>query len=297
MREGVISLNSLDKKNIEKNLPPEVFVETSIHLARLKGKHMLKRVDGELSKFSAIGTSTYVKLEYGNNILKFATYCLRKLKEFKDLEILRYHITNCLIPRAYPFHEQYQRWFSNILSEHFNKPEATERAIRTLRSLLTLGTDKVSSICDVTIDNISCVWAEQDCSKWSWKTPGTCENKSPGCKIDIFFKENIDYFLMIKNTIQHINSKEHTKELDAFVDIIDKAINEPSILRNYKNCRSLADAIIAVQSKQGPKGYSSFFTQNIKESRVLCRPLKQLLIYLPQQLDSDIEYRDNRNLK
>ncbi len=162
---------------------------------------------------------------------------------------------------------------------------------------MILGTDNVSSICDVTIDNISCVWAEQDCSKLSWKTPGNCENKSPGCKIDKFFKDNIDQFIIIKNTILNINSEEQTKELNTFVDIINKATKEPSILRNYKICRSLADAIIAVQSKQGPKGYSSFFTQNIKESNVLCRPLEQLLIYLPQNMDSDIEYRDYRNIK
>lgn len=275
------------------NFPPEVFIETSIHLARLKDSDLCKKIDGELKKFAVKGTSTYVKLEYGNNILHFATYCLNKLEKEKDLEKLKYHINNVLLPR-FTSHRKIQIWFFNLLSKHFNAPEATERAIRTLRMLLLEGTDKITDICDDTIDGINCIWANQDCSSFKWRTPGNCSKKKPSCCIDKFFMGNLDTFNRIRDFINNISPDEQTSELVTFAGLIGKYSSAPTLLKNWNSCSKFADAIIAVQSRQGRVGYSSFFTQNIKESNILCQPLKQLLLYLPQKLDDPIAYYDNR---
>jgi hypothetical protein len=53
----------------------------------------------------------------------------------------------------------------------------------------------------------------------------------------------------------------------------------------------LADAIICVHSRK----YKAFFTVNFKDSRVLCKEMRQLLIELHQDLDGPVEYQDYRD--
>lgn len=287
-----MSSDSSDETVPPNDPPKEVFLDTSIHLAWLKGPDLKQKVDNTLSEFDFIGTSTYVKLEYGNVILSFAQYCQRMLKEKGSLEKLRYHITNKLWVEKSPTNRSYHTWFFNLLADNFSHPESTERAERTLRSLLCVGTEAISDLCDDVQDGIQCLWAEKDSSK-GWKSPSNCHKKAPGCRIDSFFEENKDCFCKIRDAIRRMqeNGEEVTWQLSNFADVIDKACQSPNSLRDYKNgCKKLADAIIAVQSK----GYRSFFTQNIKESIVLCKELKQLLLYLEQDLEKPVIYRDFR---
>ena len=271
-----------------KSFPAEVFLDTSIHIARLKGQAIKERVDDFLSKSQWRGTSTYAKLEYGNNILHVASYLLDKIDEFDSLEDFRYFVTNQLIPR-FSDHHQKHVWFSDLLSQHFNKPEAKEKAKRTLRHILRIGTTFVSDLCDETRDQIGCIWTDQRGNR-RWKKPHDCHRYKPGCRIDRFFSENRSLFGQIRDIIRTVPKNELTAELERFAVTIDKACADPQVLRHYENCRALADAIIAVQSN----GYLSFFTQNVRESRVLCRALCQLLIGLPQNLQDPMIYSDYR---
>ncbi len=282
-------------------LPMEVFLDTSIHLARLRGDDWEAKVDGELAKFGFKGTGSYVKLEYGNQILTQAKYYLKELKRRGSLEKLADHINNNLIPTLSD-HRRKSLWFFNLLRRHFNHPDDTERAVSSLRVLLHHGTAAVNDICDDVHDGgIGCNWATQDGPKWTnpYVSPGTKAN----CSLGQFFDEHRELFLKIKVAIddlpdpppktrsrQSLESPWKTEQLSGFADLIGLACEDPTLLRKCKTCACLADAIIAVQSD----GYKSMFTMDIGESTVLCRVLRQLHILLRNDLDAPIEYHDYR---
>ena len=270
------------------NLPSEVFLDTSIHLARLRSPAFQRRIDETLEHFARKGTSSYAKVEYGNNVLSVAAYLLDKLEKLGDLEALADHINNRLVPE-YRDHRKKQLWFFNLLRKHFNRPEATERAKLELRRLLRIGTDRVSSLCDETRDGIACPHADQrGCRRW--RRPQYCQDAHPRCRISEFFTENRALFCRIRDAILNEPVDARTAELDRFAGIIDQACKKPEILRDVQYCLGLADAIISVDSQN----YRSFFTENIKESRVLCRTLSQLLLYLKQDPMEAVEYLEFR---
>ena len=88
------------------------------------------------------------------------------------------------------------------------------------------------------------------------------------CKVDEFFLEHRDTFLAIKTAIDGLEKELLTDELKQFSRVIGEAIDNPTILLNYRSgCRLLADALIAVDSRN----YRNLATQNFKESQVLTK--------------------------
>jgi hypothetical protein len=289
--------NSADE-TVRLKLPPEIFLDTSIHVARLKGARLCARVNKNLGQFSWRGSGTYAKLEYGNVVLSAAGYLLNKLHELGSLESLRYFVVNQLSP---DYQRHYVMWYGNLLHHHFNKPEATERAERALRHLLRVGTDAVDRLCDRVHDGIACEWANQTLvsgprgaiTRWqspAWKNRAK-RRPPPRCRIDQFFVEKKALFEKMACVISKAPPGEQTEELKTFVSIIEQAAKTPEFLRDCVICAQFADAILAAQSE----GYHSFFTQNLYESDVLCRVMQQLLCYLAPDIDKDVERRDYRN--
>lgn len=266
-------------------LPGEVFLDTSIHLARFKARKLHDRIQETVSKFRWVGTASYTKLEFGNVLLSSAAYFCQKLEELGSLEDLQYFINNRL---PSPYHNKYKMWFFNLLSQHFNHSEATERAKRALRHFIRIGTDIVSAQVDTVHDQIKCPWTNQTGRRW--KQPTRCEARKPGCRLPQFFIDNKGVFQSIQICINSIGQEDLTDQLRDFADIIQNAFANPEYLRRYSVCKGLADAIIAVEGSS----YKGFFTQNIAESQYLCHVLNQLLLYLPQKLENKLEYYDYR---
>ena len=61
----------------------EIFLDTSAHLCFLKAP-VAPRLKWLLRQFRWRGSSTYSRLEYGNNILSVAAWCLNKLNELAE---------------------------------------------------------------------------------------------------------------------------------------------------------------------------------------------------------------------
>lgn len=268
--------------------PSEIFLDTSILLARLKGLDMRAKVDQALRTFRWRGTAAYSKLEYGNVILSTVSYLLDKLDTLGNLEALRYHVANRLLG----YQDKYKTWFSNLLAWHLNEPEATDRAKLELRYLLRIGTGYVDLVSDEVRDDIKCPWTEQTGIE-RWQRPSKCQKRRPGCRLPEFFTSNQLCFVKIRECIELLPETERTNQLTDFAQIIAEAVGNPQVLRDYEVCRRFADSIIAMESAT----YRAFFTQNIKESRVLCGVLGQLLLYLHQDPNEAIALHDLRGIR
>ena len=261
--------------------PAGVFLDSSIHITRFESNAFDRKIHEALKEFPWKGTASYTKVEFGNVILSCAYYYYRKLEELGDLEKLCDFLYHRL-----RYNNKYRQWSYSILRETFNRDEATERAKLLLSTLMATGTAYISGYCDEVRDGIRCGWADQRVGpRIAWQRP----NRPRNCRITEFFEENKPLFSQLRDTIEQM-PEQQTRELEAFAKLIEQACKDVKVLKSCEKCRELADAIIAVESE----GYKAFFTQNIRESDVLCRPLKQLLLYLQQDSDKPILRTDYR---
>ncbi len=266
----------------------ELFLDTSIHCCKLKGPLFQQRIEDVLRLFAWKGTSTYVKLEFGNVVLAQAEYYLRKLDSLGSLEKVLDFIGNVL-PHA--LHRAKVTWSFNLLRQYGqDDAECTERARLFLRRLMKLGVDFVEELCDRPLVNgTDCYWARRGVHQRRdgtlvWRAP-KCTRSQKRCRLDAFFVENREVFETIKARIDELPEEKLSDQLRSFSAVIGEALNDPAMLLDYRTgCRRLADAIIAVDSQQ----YRSLFSQNVKESEVLTRVLRQTFYYLPPNPDKGV---------
>jgi len=267
----------------------EIFLDTSIHCSRLKGPLFKDRIDSVLKRFRWIGTSSYAKTEFGNVVLAQAEYFLRKLTELGSVHAVLDFIGNVLPHRLHP---KKVTWSFNLLRNHYGNDDAecTERATCSLTLLMKVGVRFVEKLCDEPIaDGTCCYWARKGVHKRQdgklvWKYP-ICKRDNKRCRLDDFFVENQELFARIKDAIDNLPNERKTDQLEDFSRIIGLATKEPQVLLDYESgCKRLADAIIAVDSV----GYKNMFSQNERESAILCAILGQDFFYLPPNLERGV---------
>ncbi len=266
-----------------------LFLDTSIPVSQIiKGGDFRKRIDYLLSQFRWLGISSYSQLEYGNRVLDECEYLIDQLREKRSFARTKDWITNVL-PQQW---RRKQRITLNLLNKIYgnNDQECMERALYELTDLMEMGTDFVRNCyTGKTVDEVrngtQCYWVSRSLVQkkdgWHWIRP-SCKKEIKRCNIDKFFQDNKGMFLSIVSAIDGLN--DPSRELIIFKNIIELAQNDPTILLDYKNCKKLADAIIAVDSN----GYNNFFSQNIAESQTLCQVMKQIFYYLPPNFEKGI---------
>ncbi len=259
----------------------ELFLDTSIHCSKLKGSLFHNRINKVFRLFQWKGTSTYTKVEFGNVVLASAQYFLTKLDHFGSLEKTKDFVGNVL---PHSLHAARVTWAFNLLQAYgADDSECTERARLSLRRLMKLGVAFVEELCDRPLSNgTDCYWAKRGVHKRNdgqlvWQTP-KCDREHKRCRLDDFFVENREVFERIKDSIDALSEETKSKQLLGFSEVIGRALNDPASLLDYRTgCKRLADAIIAVDSL----GYKNLFSQNVKESELLTKVLRQTFYYLP----------------
>jgi len=198
------------------------------------------------------------------------------------------HVNHVLTPR----HHKYKTWaFSLIQTLGRTEEERTRRADASLRRLLKFGTRAVEAHCDTPLANgTRCHWGKTGLKRkrdeeYVWSTPN-CKSSNKACNVDGCFVEHRETFQAIKKEIDGLDADLLTAELGQFSQVIGEALENPSVLLDYdRGCKLLADAIIAVDSKD----YRNFLTQNYKESRVLTKVFGQRCYYLPNNPEQGVQ--------
>ena len=155
-----------------------VFLDTSIPVSNHKGPLFQERIKHVLGLFKWVGSSTYVKMEYGNVVLSQAQYFLKTIKKLGSFDRAWDWVANVLPP----VHDQKRIWMMVLLRNIGGEDdsERTERAIASLTRLMKFGLRYVDAMCDRPIaDGTECYWARKGVTR---KTDGTLEWKTPVCK-------------------------------------------------------------------------------------------------------------------
>ncbi len=273
---------------------PTLFSETSILASRLKGNDIKKKIDAILKDYEWNATSYYCILEFGNLILTTAIYIKKNFDDGWNYQEVINYVVNVLA------HQQKTKktWTHNILSEIYGRTEKEKNtnAIRKVKNIIGSSITSIEKRFDHIVDDISCSVVKDNINNLKrdnpcWKTP-SCKQNKKRCKIDEFFENNKATFEKVKSVIDSCEAVIQTEQLKKFSEIIEKASANPKILLDYKEgCKKFADALIAVESHINK--YNTFFTQNIAESKILCKATEQDLIYLPNSLNCQKYHNQN----
>ena len=70
-----------------------------------------------------------------------------------------------------------------------------------------------------------------------------CKVSNKQCKIDEFFEKHLGEFKSILDMLNKITPGEKDDELKRMEGVLEKAINYPKNMLDYKNCRKCGDAM------------------------------------------------------
>jgi hypothetical protein len=257
-----------------------VFTDTSIHIARsFKSAALREKIEQRLSSFDLVITGLAVRAEYRRRVLGEAKYLLRLLNEYNSAKRVQHHIVDELGGGK----NQRKRTISLELLTTFypkeNDAAHSERLKSLLRSLLVGGLSDFD-------DSVDCVLTESGCGagKQNIKEivpykkydigPTSCSELRGSCGIELFIANKRELLERISAYLQNLSAETKTQELISAEKVLTRILSgeNPSTLNL---CKTVGDLVIALESAS----IGTVYTQNIKESRHLCRSLGQTVIY------------------
>ena len=111
----------------------------------------------------------------------------------------------------------------------------------------------------------------------------SCKEFKAQCGICQFLAGKLEATRSIKACLETVPAAEMTDELKAIESAITQISSGSAEIEEMDLCKTVGDLLIALESSQIP----SFYTQNVRESRHLCRALKQTMIYRDNHPDND----------
>jgi len=271
----------------------EVFLDTSIAIARVvHSAETKKRIEERISKYESSVFSLVVRQEFKRRLLKEAQYLLRQLKEKKSyLRVLR-HVSDVLGP----WHARKRNICLEALilvhegegGKPVDDSELTERAKRTLRSLLRGGLKDLASSNTYEVLASQCACAQYPVvEKLKYERyefgPEQCSKTGGRCGIADFL---VDHKKSLNAILTHLKSiTKKSSELEQIQGFIENVLANPGNADSYDPCLKVGDLIIALESS----GIEAFYTLNRKESLHLSRLLSQDLIIRPKNPTNDDE--------
>ncbi len=256
----------------------EIFLDTSVIIRRFLGAAPIKkRINERIAQHSSV-TSLVVRQEYKRRVLQEAQYLLNQLHDKGSLTAVHDHVLNVLPPKQ----ERKRKIALNLIRNYFphaDEAEGTERARRTLRSLLVTGLRQF----DEGVDRV--IWdSECSCAKFpvTERTPyrrydfgpTKCSKAAGSCGVVDFLFARQTEAQKILDHLRRLSTEAKSGELKRIEDFLSAVFSNSKAATDLDPCLTVGDLLIALESV----GITTFYTQNSKESQHLCRVLDQNLI-------------------
>lgn len=258
----------------------EIFLDTSIIIALMfHSPEMKQRIRERLKQHPFSVSSLVVQQEFKRRILKEAQYLLNQLNDKGSFKKVKRHVIDYLV-----YDHRKRNICLDMLETIFEDAvdgitdaELTERARRTLRTLLRVGIADMQTIVNHIIWESGCACAN---SKIREKVPykrydfgsDKCSKVKERCGIETFLDAKEKELRAILERLKVIKKKSF--ELQKAEKFIETILGNFSSAADLDPCYTVGDLIIALESAEIP----IFYTLNSKESQHLCRALNQDLI-------------------
>lgn len=259
-----------------------VFLDTTILIAWFVHPQPIKQfIAKTLDGFNFRVSSLVAKQEFCRRLLREADYLQRLLARKKSFKLVFEHVVTVLTNH----HGRKKQICLQSLSTCFRDDsdgDQTERLSLFLDDLLENGLEDLNEIVDSFAKNSGCANGLQGVrrKRTSWVfPPRECQPKT--CTIDSFLAS-----LNQLNRLLHFLSSRNdlTTELDRALSFLRQLSPDCSNAKRENPCLTVGDLIIALESDTA--GATFFFTQNKKESVILCEHLNQQLIVCPVNPDN-----------
>lgn len=260
-----------------------LFLETTIQIGRFLSTHdNMNKINEVLSKYMEISSSSYVKMEFKGRLIQDLVYLYNDVlvdaEDFGDAfqRLSKLHsvhnkrkINVIIASFAKFFIEENQEEISGELGK-----ELLEIAISYFRQIIESLWEDFDNKVNKLLDGTGCFHAK---NRPVFKN-GTFDNTMKRCKSSKRKCKIVDFFIQNKNAFQKIYKEflqinELDEEQKKAKEILEKALNHPENISEWKNCRGCGDAIISVEVPQN----ALLFTTNVKHFRPICSVLKKEL--------------------
>lgn len=271
----------------------ELFIDTSIAIARVvHGPEMKKRIQARILKHDSSVISLVVRQEFKRRLLREAYYLLRQLNEKRSyIKVLR-HVTDVLGSwqdrKRNICLETLALMQENASGKPVSDAELTERAIRTLRSLLRSGLNDLRNSVSFEVVTSECHCSQYPVvEKVKYKKyefgPTECSKTGTSCGVERLLAAREHELKAILAYLRTLPKK--TDELQKAESFIDETLTDFSRAPIHNPCLEVGDLIIALESI----GVQTFYTLNRKESLHFSRVLNQDLVIRPKNPVHDDE--------
>jgi len=264
-----------------------LFLDTSIIIASfIHSPKIKKHIENRIKEFTFACTGMVVKKELKHRFFNDIKYLYNLSRTYNAISDLNRRID--ALPK-----QQYRKFricFQTLITidEMEDEQSRLDRLRYYTKYLLDYGMDILTKkYCFLSIS--SCFLGKNDIQKTGNDYdmgPSKCSRVSDKCKIHLFLSDNQNELIKIQEHLRHIDNSEKTVELRNAEEFIDKFKENPHTIQKFNPCSTVADLLIALESKCCP----SFYTINKKESQHYCRVLNQNLIVRPTNPDKDDEF-------
>ena len=281
-------------------------LETSVLIAQTIKVPVLSHAVAETIDKSRTyrGLSEYAILEYHNAVIKPIDTVIKFLRKYKDTIRVRDHIDRTSRANPYRGHADI---YGSVLTKveyelrsfasRYGAPDdgfeeaMSAKAVRILEDFKRGWIRRLERLADGKIKSgTSCHWV----SHLRGLRPGAtikgdiqCHKDHQRCRIVDFLQSKTNELKIIKSQIDALPLKRvNTKSLDPWQTdelrrlsqaIQNFLVNKDSAADYDKGCRCFADAIQALEMET----FQALYTMNYKEFVLLCRALKQNLVWQP----------------
>ena len=264
-----------------------VYLETSIQILRRFHSPDARVEAGKIIKqFPITLSSTYVRMEYFYSIIRDLIYLYDISKRINNFGEIYYRIEKLPPIQRRKLNRVLEGIGSFFIDQDGDTLDLNEKLQSWLRQTiddaLVCFNESVDSICDET----SCAKARVAPRKngETYLPFERCKVSNKQCKIDEFFEKHLGEFKSILDMLNKITPGEKDDELKRMEGVLEKAINYPKNMLDYKNCRKCGDAIISIECPTK----AALFTLNTKHYQLINSVVGKQLINIsstPKELE------------
>jgi hypothetical protein len=274
-----------------------VFLDTSIQISRFfKADDLKLRIRQRLSAFDLTVTGLVVRNEFRRRIFAEAQYLLNLLHKYNSAKRVQQHVNDQL---GGSYNQRKRNICLDLLTTFYattDDRDHTSRLKSLLRSLLICGLDDFDESVDAIMTESGCACGKQrvkevDAYKKYEIGSSSCAELKERCHIRSFLLSKETLLQNLQIFLTTIPAGEKSQEILRIEDALKDMANPSASVEDMELCKKVGDLLICLESD----GIPSMYTQNVAESKHLCRALEQTLIYRsnhPSQEDSIINSGD-----
>ncbi|MFA5166961.1 MAG: hypothetical protein WC530_00360 [Candidatus Omnitrophota bacterium] len=257
-----------------------LFLETSIQIAR-RFHHPKERtrIEANFKDSPVLLTSSYVKMEYLRRVIGDLIYLYQVATRVGNFGEILWCIQKLDLYQRRKLQTNLQGIGTFFYSSLGND---TSEVLEKLKIWLKQTIDDSQDMFDELVDSIS----DETCCEKARNFPqkngetysgfGRCKGQQKQCKIDEFFSANLSAFKEIVDALKALPPEEKDEELNKMEEILEKALQHPKNMLDYKNCWKCGDAIISVECP----AKALLLTLNVKHYKVLMPAIEKKILLM-----------------